>query len=71
MTIWSVEKYIKNLSLEAFHYCLSSENNIWLFEERSSVKTAEYIPYSSKRQFIGDSCLKKKKLKLYCHHLVV
>lgn len=61
MTIWSVKKHTKNLSLEASHY-LISENNVWLFEEKFC-NTTEYIPYSSMRKFIEDSCLKTIKIK--------
>lgn len=43
MTIWSVKKHTKNLSLEASHDYLISENDVWLFEERSSAKPMEYI----------------------------
>lgn len=61
----------KNHSLEVSHYYLISENNVQLFEERNSVRTTEYILYSSTRKCRGDSCLEKKKLKLHSHHLVL
>lgn len=59
MAIWSMKKHNKSFSLEASHYYVIFENNVWLFEDRNSVSATESIPYTSARQFAGDSCLKQ------------
>ena len=74
MTIWSVEKHPKNLSLEAFSY-LISENNIWIIEENilSKLLNASYILHKKTyRRFTSQKKkqkTKKKQGKLYCSSL--
>ena len=64
MTIWSVEKHPKNLSLEAFSYCLISDNNIWIIEENilSKLLNASYILHKKTyRRFTAQKQNKTKK----------
>lgn len=74
MTIWSVEKHPKNLSLEAFSYCLISENNIWIIEENilSKLLNASYILHKKTyRRFTSQKKKKKNKENYIVHPLVI